>query len=127
MIINFTDKYQFNTRLSLENNPIEQVSQDSLLGVVINDKLTWESNTEFIVRKAYKRMIILQNLFKFGLPTAELIHIYILYIRSVVENSAVVWHSSLTLADSLAIDDKHSVKNLLSNVSKMKRHVTCFL
>ena len=104
MIINFTDKFQFNTRLSLENNPIEQVSQDSLLGVVINDKLTWESNTEFIVKKAYKRMIILQNLFKFGLPVEELVHIYILYIRSVVENSAVVWHSSLTLADSLAIE-----------------------
>ena len=70
MIFNFTDKYQFNTRLSLENN--KQVRQDSLLGVVISDDLRWESNTDFIVKKAYKRMIILQNLFKFGLPVEEL-------------------------------------------------------
>ena len=119
MIINFTEKYQFSTRLSLENKPIEQVSQDSLLGVVINDRLTWESNTEFIVKKAYKkmRMIILQNLFKFGLPVVELIHIYILYIRSVVENSAVVWHSSLTVADSLSIEriQKVALKIILND------------
>ena len=104
MIINFTENYQFNTRLHLESNLLEQVRLDSLLGVVINDKLTWESNTEFIVKKAYKRMIILQNLFKFGLPTSELVQIYILYIRSVVENSAVVWHSSLTVAERMAIE-----------------------
>ena len=72
----------------MENNIIEQVSQDSLNGVVIHEKLTCESNTESIVKKAYKRMIILQNLFKFDLPAKELVHIYILYIRSVVEKSA---------------------------------------
>ena len=93
MIFNFTDNHQFNTRLSLENNVLEQVSEQSLLGVVINDRLTWDSNTDFIVKKAYKRMIILHNLFNFVLPVDELIQIYILYIRSLVEHSAVVWHN----------------------------------
>ena len=104
MIFNFTDNHQFNTRLSLENNVLEQVSEKSLLGVVINDRLTWDSNTDFIVKKAYKRMIILHNLFKFGLPVDELVQIYILYIRSLVENSAVVWHSSLKMAEIKAIE-----------------------
>ena len=71
---------------------------------MISDDLRWESNTDFIVKKAYKRMIILQNLFKFGLPVEELVQIYILYIRSVVENSAVVWHSSLTVGEKVAIE-----------------------
>ena len=31
-----------------------------------------------------------------SVPLEDLIMIYILYIRSVVENSAVVWHNSLT-------------------------------
>ena len=104
MIFNFTDNHQFNTRLSLENNILEQVSEQSLLGVIINDKLTWDSNTDFIVKKAYKRMIILHNLFKFGLPVDELVQIYILYIRSLVENSSVVWHSSLKIAEIRAIE-----------------------
>ena len=104
MIFNFTEKYQFNTRLYLENELLEQVREERLLGVVINEKLTWESNTQFIVRKAYTRMIILHNLFKFGLSLQDMVEIYILYIRSILENSAVVWHSSLTAADRLAIE-----------------------
>ena len=116
MIFNFTEKYQFNTRLSLEGELLEQVSQKSLLGVVLNDKLTWDSNTDFIVRKAYKRMAILHNLFKFGLPVDELVQIYILYIRSLVENSAVVWHSSLKMAEIRAIErvQKVALKIILS-------------
>ena len=73
---NFTDKYQFNIGLSLEEKPIEQASQHSFFGVVINNILTWESNAEFIVKKAFKRVIILQNLFKFGLSAEELVNIY---------------------------------------------------
>ena len=52
MIINFTDNHQFNTKLSLEKNVLEQVSEQSLLDEVIYDRLTWDSNTDFIVKKA---------------------------------------------------------------------------
>ena len=47
-----------------------------------------------------KRMSIIQKLFKFSVPIEDLVTIYILYIRSVLENSAVVWHSSLTREQS---------------------------
>ena len=104
MVVNFTEKFQFNTRLSLENQHLEQVRETRLLGVVINDKLTWHSNTEFIVKKAYKRMIILHNLFDFGLPISEMVNIYILYIRSILETSAVVWHSSITQTETNEIE-----------------------
>ena len=104
MIINFTTNYQFSTRLCLENKRLEQVKETRLLGVVMNDKLTWHSNTEFIVKKAYKRMVLLHNLFDFGLPVSEMVNIYILYIRSILETSAVVWHSSITQAESYEIE-----------------------
>ena len=32
----------------------------------------------------------------FNVPLEELLQIYILYIRSLVEESAVVWHTSIT-------------------------------
>ena len=38
----------------------------------------------------------LRNLHNFDLPQEALINIYILYIRSVVEQSAVIWNSSIT-------------------------------
>ena len=49
-------------------------------------------------------MSILHSLSPFNLPMEELINIYVLYIRSVVENCAVVWHSSLTQENELAIE-----------------------
>ena len=50
MVINFTDNYQFNTRLSLYENLLQQLTEERLLGVIINDRLTWDSNTDFIVK-----------------------------------------------------------------------------
>ena len=104
MIINFTKNYQFSTRLNLEGELIQQINQTKLLGIVVDDSLSWQSNTNYIVKQAYKRMTILQNLFKFSVPLEDLVVIYILYIRSVVENSAVVWHSSLTQGQVLEIE-----------------------
>ena len=98
------NNYQFNTKLCIENQPLEQVKVERLLGVVINDKLTWESYTQFLIKESYTKIIILHNLFKFGLPLKDMMEIYILYIRSVVENSAVVRHSSLTVAGHLTIE-----------------------
>ena len=49
-------------------------------------------------------MSILRGLFEFNVPRNELINIYVLYIRSVAEFSSVVWSSSLTEEDSIAIE-----------------------
>ena len=104
MVVNFTDNYQFNTRLNIEGDNLQQVRETKLLGVIVNDKLSWHSNTNFLVKKAYKRMIILHNLFEFNLPISELINIYILYIRSVLESSAVIWHSSISKSEAIQFE-----------------------
>ena len=104
MIFNPSKKYQFNTRLKLEGKNLQQVHQTKLLGVVIRDDFSFKSNTELITKKAYKRMIILKNLYHFNLPLSDMIEIYCLYIRSVVEQAAVVWHSSLTKGEQLDIE-----------------------
>ena len=104
MIINFTDNYQFNSRLLLDDRLLEQVTETRLLGVVMNDKLTWQSNTDFITKKAYKRMIMLHKLFDFGLQMEDMLEIYILYIRSILESSAVLWHNSITQAEIIGIE-----------------------
>ena len=68
MVINFTKKFQFNTRISLENTLLEEVEECKLLGVTLTNKLSWQENTETIVKKANTRMIILRKLFDFDLP-----------------------------------------------------------
>ena len=51
MIINFTDDYQFCTRLTIEDQPLTQVQEARLLGVVIRDDLSWKSNTHYVVKQ----------------------------------------------------------------------------
>ena len=117
MIVNFSNKYQFNTRLNIDGHSLEQVRSTKLLGVTINDDLSWHENTQDIIKKANKRLMILHNLTAFCLPIEEMLEIYILYIRSVVEYSAVVWHSSLTQEDSLKIEriQKASLRIILQD------------
>ena len=96
LIFNFTDKYQFTTRLSLNNEIIEIVPETKLLGMIIQNDLKWDSNTANLVKRANSRMILLQKLAEFGAPKDYLRTIYISYIRSVLEQNAVVWHFSIT-------------------------------
>ena len=49
-------------------------------------------------------MRMLHKLIEFGINTKDLILFYILYIRSVCEQSAVVWHSSLTVENDTDIE-----------------------
>ena len=104
MLINFTNKYQINTRLNMENQLLQQESETRLLGVILRDDLSFKSNTENITKKAFKRMIILHNLCDFNVPIEDLLTIYILYIRSALEQSAVVWHSSITRGEQMDIE-----------------------
>ena len=49
-------------------------------------------------------MTLLHQLYEFTVPVEDLVDIYILYIRSVLESSAVVWSSSLTQGQELEIE-----------------------
>ena len=72
--------------------------------MVIWDDLTWQSNTDLIVKQAYQRMLLLHKLYEFQMPIDEMTEIYTLYIRSIIESSAVVWHSSITQGEVLQIE-----------------------
>ena len=49
-------------------------------------------------------MYILTNFLEFAVPQEELVNIYSLYIRSVVEQSCIVWHSSLTTGEKFDLE-----------------------
>ena len=49
-------------------------------------------------------MWIMHNISEFSAPREDMIQIYISYIRSILEQSSTVWHSSLTVEDSQDIE-----------------------
>ena len=96
-IFYFNKTKPFSTRLELNNQNIEQVKTIKLLGTYITDDLKWKKNTHFLVKRAYSRMELLRQLTKFTKSREDKLQIYKVYIRSVLEQSSVVWNSSLTM------------------------------
>ena len=93
---NFTRKHQFTTKLKVSNVDILNVTETKLLGTVITNNLSWKKNTKELVIKGFRRMQLLNAAAGFTDSREDLKGIYLTYVRSVVEQSAVVWHSSLT-------------------------------
>ena len=96
MIFNYTRNYQFTTRLHVNDKPLEVINSTRLLGTIIQDNLLWDLNTAELVKKANARMELLRKVASFGTNYEELTNMYILFVRSLLEQSATVWHSSLT-------------------------------
>ena len=83
-----------------DNVNIEVVPQIKLLGTLITSDLKWDINTQHLVKRAYGRMQLLHKAAKFTKTKKDLIAIYKTYIRPVLEQSATVWHSSITEENS---------------------------
>ena len=117
MIINYTDNYKFTTNLHLSDKNIEVVSKTKLLGVILTNDLKWSANTNYLIKKAYACMRMIHKLVEFDMPTSEMVLIYILYIRSIIEQSCQIWHSSLTQEDSDNLErvQKTALKTILGN------------
>ena len=89
-------KTDFATRLKVNGQNIDQKAVCKLLGVWISEDLSWSQNCKEICKKAYSRLCMITKLKYAGVPIEDLLNIYILFIRSVTEYCAVVFHTSLT-------------------------------
>ena len=92
---------------------MEVIRETKLLGVIVNDHLDWTSNTSSLVKRANARMRLLHKLVDFGVPQDDLVNIYNLYVRSILEQSCQVWHSSLTL------ENLQDLERVLKNALKI--------
>ena len=117
IIFNFTKNHQFSTQLTVDDEPIEIVKETKLLGTHITEDLKWDRNTEEIVKSAWKRMQLLCKSASFTSSIMDLKSIYFTFIRSILEKSAVVWHSSLTKKNRQTLErvQKAAVKIILKN------------
>ena len=121
MIFNFSKEHQFTTKLSVNDVNLEVVNEAKLLGTIVTNNRAWNRNTEALVKKAFRRMQLLYKASSYTNCREDLKVIYLTYIRSVVEQSAVVWHSSLTAKNRKDLEriQKAAVKVILG-----KRYTT---
>ena len=82
--------------MKVKGEVVETVEESRLLGVILQANLRWDENTNKIVSDANKRLRLLHAASKFTTRPSDLKTIYMSFIRSKLEQSAVVWHSSIT-------------------------------
>ena len=111
---------EFATRLSVNGQTLDRVEAVKVVGVWLTTWLDWEKNTSEICKRAYARVTMLTKLKYAGVKTQDLTNIYVLYIRSVLEYCSVLWHSTLTVAQSQAIErvQKTCIKVILGQEYK---------
>ena len=90
MIFNFTNDYQFTTRMGLHNKNIEVLDSTKLLGTIISNDLKWDLNSKEIVRKGNSRMQLLRKVASFGASEEELKIVYFSYVRSQLQHLSSV-------------------------------------
>ena len=76
-------------------------------------------NTKSLVKKANARMELLRKVAEFGTPQEDLKTIFILFVRSLLEQSATVWHSSLSQEN---IDDLERVQKSACKVILQEKY-----
>ena len=87
----------FTTRLKINEENLARIPVTKILGVWIQEDLSWSRNCKEICRKAFSRLSLITKLKYVGVSRKDLIDIYVLFIRSVAEYCSVSFHSSLTL------------------------------
>ena len=92
------------TRLSINEMKLEEVQETKLLGVYIDQNLSWARNCKEITTRAYTRLSMLTKLKYAGVATEDLLDVYKLFIRSCAEYCSVAFHSSLTQEQSNKIE-----------------------
>ena len=104
MVFNPGKSRDFLPRFDFNDDELDVVEEIKLLGVIIRSDLSWEQNTDYIVKKANKKLWSLRRLRKLGARTTDLVDVYIKQVRSLLEFAAVVWHPSLRNDDRLRIE-----------------------
>ena len=88
-----------------------------ILGTTITNDLKWARNCDELISKANKRMLLLKKVQSFGATREEMVHLWILYCRAILEQSATLWGSSMTQEnkDDLERIQKSFAKMVLKN------------
>ena len=101
MIFNTLKNYDVLPLISTERGQIlDVVEEHKILGHMIRSDLKTSSNTEYICKRAFKRMWILRRLKSLGCPNTELLEVLQQQVISICEVGVPFWGPMITATES---------------------------
>jgi len=105
MVIDFRRKKRTPSQpLLIRGEVVEEVEDYKYLGVVIDNRLDWKSNTEAVYKKGMSRLYFLRKLRSFNVCSKMLEIFYQSVVSSALFFAAVCWGSSLRASDTNRLD-----------------------
>jgi hypothetical protein len=95
MIIYFGKKEINLPNITMNGKHLERVDNTKLLGIVINNKLTWDDHVNYMCTKVSKRIYFIRLLKRAGVMPNDILLVYFSIIRSVLEYGSEIWHPGL--------------------------------
>ena len=96
MMFNPCKQVDFMPKFNLDDCELELEEHSKLLGLILKSDLKWDKNTEYLTKRASKKLWILRRLKNLGASKKSLVDVYCKHCRSILELAAPVWHSSIT-------------------------------
>ena len=118
MSFNLSKKFDFLPQISFPNqDPLEVIYKTRLLGVIISSDLSWIPHIQDLTARATRKLWILIRFKSLGGTRQQLLTVYQLRVRSVLEFAAPVFHSGLSQAQSRSLEmvQKKAFAILLGN------------
>ena len=124
LIIDFRTREHACSKSVIHGKEVQIVSTYKYLGTVFDDKLTWDENTNAVIKKCNQRLYFLRKLNSFSVDKSILKLFYSSFIESVLTFSFVCWFFSLSVKNRSSL---HKVVNLCSKVIGVRqRDLTTF-
>ena len=99
LVIDFRRKAATHPPVNIQGLDIETVDSYRYLGVHLNNKLTWTTNTDALYKKGQSRLYLLRRLRSFGVCRATLKTFYDTVVASALLYAVVCWCFSATEKD----------------------------
>ena len=99
MVVDFHRKVPRSARVNIQGLDIEIVGEYKYLGVHLNNKLDWTTNTDVLYRKGQSRLHLLRRLRSFGVCRTLLRTFYDTVVASAIFYAVVCWGCGSTERD----------------------------
>ncbi|KAM4580370.1 uncharacterized protein PAE49_005246 [Odontesthes bonariensis] len=105
MVMDFRRKKKTPSQpLKIKGEVVEEVEDYKYLGVVIDNRLDWASNTDAVCKKGMSRLYFLRKLRSFNVCSRMLETFYHSVVAGAIFFAAVCWGSSIRASDSNRLD-----------------------
>ena len=97
MIIDFRKASDSLEPISIDNDEIEIVTKYKYLGTVLDSKLSWNDNVDYLYKKGQQRLFFLRRLNKFGIDCSLMALFYKTFIQSILTFNLLCWFGNLSV------------------------------